>query len=49
MLYEVASPLFTLAGLTVLLGVAYSVKCFFDNRMAKLEKENHSTTSAAEA
>lgn len=49
MLYEVASPLFTLAGLSVLFGVVYSVKCFFDNRMAELDKEDDSTTSAAEA
>ena len=48
MLYEVASPLFTLAGLVVLSGITYSAKCFFDNRLAELDQDD-SKASTMEA
>ena len=37
MLYEVASPLFTVAGFAVLFGIYYTAKTFFDAKMAELE------------
>ncbi|BES69640.1 hypothetical protein RE428_06580 [Marinobacter nanhaiticus D15-8W] len=49
MLYEVASPLFTVAGLSVLFGVVYSAKCFFDNRMAELDQKDDGKTPATGA
>ncbi|MDX1457653.1 MAG: hypothetical protein R3276_08685 [Marinobacter sp.] len=37
MLYELTSPVFTLAALMVLGGVVYSAKTFFDRKMAELD------------
>ncbi|MDX1755159.1 MAG: hypothetical protein R3175_03780 [Marinobacter sp.] len=37
MLYELTSPLFTLAALMVMGGVVYSAKTFFDRKLAELE------------
>ncbi|MDC0661348.1 hypothetical protein [Marinobacter sp. SS21] len=37
MLYQLASPLFTLAALLVIGGVAYSAKAFFDHKLSKLD------------
>lgn len=36
MLYELSSPLFTVAALMVLGGIVYSTKTFFDRKMAAL-------------
>ncbi len=36
MLYELSSPLFTVAALLVLGGIVYSAKTFFDRKMAAL-------------
>lgn len=46
MLYELASPAFTLAALLVIGGIVFSAKTFFDR---KLEQLNGRTSCEAEA
>ncbi|MGP4842884.1 hypothetical protein ACTXGQ_02030 [Marinobacter sp. 1Y8] len=44
MLYDVSSPLYTVAALAVLFGVFYSAKTFFDAKMAQLKHQNTDTS-----
>lgn len=37
MLYELTSPMYTLAALMVIGGIVYSTKTFFDRKMAQLQ------------
>lgn len=48
MLYELASPVYTVAALMVLGGVVFSAKSFFDHKVASLSArpENRGDTEA---
>tara|TARA_R100000687_G_scaffold51541_1_gene40994 strand:+ start:277 stop:477 length:201 start_codon:yes stop_codon:yes gene_type:complete len=43
-LYDLASPLYTVAALAVLFGIFYSAKTFFDAKMAQLKQQNTDTS-----
>lgn len=49
MLYELASPMYTLAALMVIGGIVYSAKTFFDRKMAQLQQSGAEELEQAEA